>query len=145
GWGWISYWMPGVKPYEGLIVRDNVTYYQAHNSYLDVWLQLGVVGFLLFVGMLALTFVKVWRLAVRHTSALYLWPVLVFVALLAQNLTESRMIVELGWVLVLIFAIKVNEPAELLEPRGQAPKRLRMRLFGKLLNRVSQSGVVEEK
>lgn len=145
GWGWISYWMPGVKPYEGLIVRDNVTYYQAHNSYLDVWLQLGAVGFLLFVGMLALTFVKVWRLAVRHTSALYLWPVLVFVALLAQNLTESRMIVELGWVLVLIFAIKVNEPAELLEPRGQAPKRLRMRLFGKLLNRVSQSGVVEEK
>jgi O-antigen ligase len=143
GWGWISYWMPGVKPYEGLIVRDNVTYYQAHNSYLDVWLQLGVVGFILFAAMLVLTFIKVWRLAVRHTSALYLWPVLIFVALLAQNLTESRMIVELGWVLVLIFAIKVNEPAELLEPRGDAPKRLRMRLFGRLLNKMSESGRVD--
>ena len=145
GWGWISYWMPGVKPYEGLIVRDNVTYYQAHNSYLDVWLQLGVVGFILFIAMLALTFVKLWRLAVRHTSALYLWPVLVYVALLAQNLTESRLIVELGWVLTVIFAVKVNEPADSLEPRGQAPKRLRMRLFGRLLQKVSESGVVEPK
>jgi O-antigen ligase len=145
GWGWISYWMPGVKPYEGLIVRDNVTYYQAHNSYLDVWLQLGVFGFLIFVAMLALIFVKLWRLAVRHTSALYLWPVLIFVALLAQNLTESRLIVELGWVFVVIFAVKVNEPAEFLEERGEAPKRLRMRLFGKFLQRVSESGVVETK
>ena len=145
GWGWIGYWIPGVKPYEGLIVRDNVTYYQAHNSYLDVWLQLGIFGFILFVAMLALTFVKVWRLAVRHTNALYLWPVLVFVALLAQNLTESRMIVELGWVLVLIFAIKVNEPAEFLEPRGEAPKRLRMRLAGRFLQKVSESGRVEPK
>jgi len=67
-------------------------------------------------------------LAVRHTSPLYLWPLLVFVSLLMQNLTESRMIVELGWVLVVIFAVKVNEPAEFLEPRGKSPKRLRLRL-----------------
>ena len=143
GWGWISYWMPGVKPYEGLIVRDNVTYYQAHNSYLDVWLQVGIVGLLLLIAMLTFTFIKVWRLAVRHTSPLYLWPLLVFVALLVQNLTESRMIVELGWVLVVIFAIKVNEPAEMLEPRGQLPKRFGMRTFGKLLDKVSESGTVE--
>ncbi|MEY2945772.1 MAG: hypothetical protein RL243_527 [Actinomycetota bacterium] len=142
GWGWISYWMPGVKPYEGLIVRDNVTYYQAHNSYLDVWLQLGIVGFLLLVALLTLTFIKLWRLGVRHTSPLYLWPVLVYVALLAQNLTESRLIVELGWVLLVVLAVKVNEPAELLEPRGDEPKRLRMRLFGRILDRVSESGSV---
>ena len=142
GWGWISYWMPGVKPYEGLIVRDNVTYYQAHNSYLDVWLQLGIFGFLLLVALLTLTFIKLWRLGVRHTSPLYLWPVLIYVALLAQNLTESRLIVELGWVLLVILAVKVNEPAELLEPRGDEPKRLRMRLFGRILDRVSESGSV---
>jgi len=117
-----------------LIVRDNVTYYQAHNSYLDVWLQLGIIGFLIFVALLAITFVKLWRLAVRHTSPLYLWPLLVFIAILVQNLTESRMIVELGWLLVVIMAVKVNEPAEFLEPRGNSPKRLRMRIFGKALS-----------
>lgn len=122
GWGWISYWMPGVKPYEGLIVRDNVTYYQAHDSYLDVWLQLGFFGFLIFGAMLCFMFIKLWRLAARHTSPLYLWPLLIFVALLVQNVTESRMIVELGWVLVVTFAVKVNEPAELLEEKGTTPK-----------------------
>ena len=137
GWGWISYWMPGVKPYEGLIVRDNVTYYEAHNSYLDVWLQLGIFGLLLLIAVITFTFIKVWRLAVRHTSPLYLWPLLVLVSLILQNLTESRMIVELGWVLVVIFAVKVNEPAESLEPRGSSPKRLRMRVkaLAKLTNR----------
>jgi len=144
GWGWISYWMPGVKPYEGLIVRDNVTYYQAHNSYLDVWLQIGIVGFILFISMLVFVFIKLWRLGVRHTSALYLWPLLVFVALLVQNLTESRMIVELGWVLVVVFAIKVNEPAEMLEPRGNEPKRLRVPFVGGLLDKVSESGTVDK-
>lgn len=134
GWGWISYWMPGVKPYEGLIVRDNVTYYQAHNSYLDVWLQVGIFGMLLFLAVLTVTFVKLWRLAVRHTSPLYLWPLLVYVGLLVQNLTESRMIVELGWLLVVIFVVKVNQPASMLEPRGHSPKRWRIRIFGKLLN-----------
>jgi exopolysaccharide production protein ExoQ len=128
GWGWISYWMPGVKPYEGLIVRDNVTYYQAHNSYLDVWLQLGIVGFLIFVAMLVFLFIKLWRMAARHTSPLYLWPLLVFVALLVQNLTESRMIVELGWVLVVMFAVKVNEPAEKLEEQGTTTKLKRLSL-----------------
>lgn len=128
GWGWISYWMPGVKPYEGLIVRDNVTYYQAHNSYLDVWLQLGILGFALFVAMLVFLFIKLWRMAARHTSPLYLWPLLVFVALLVQNLTESRMIVELGWVLVVMFAVKVNEPAEKLEEQGTTKKLTRFTL-----------------
>ncbi|MEN9747873.1 MAG: hypothetical protein RLZZ603_565 [Actinomycetota bacterium] len=94
------------------------------------------------MALLTLTFIKLWRLGVRHTSPLYLWPVLVYVALLAQNLTESRLIVELGWVLLVILAVKVNEPAELLEPRGDEPKRLRMRLFGRILDRVSKSGTV---
>ena len=93
--------------------------------------------------MLVITFIKLWRLAVRHTSPLYLWPILVFVALLGQNFTESRMIIELGWLLVLIFAIKVNEPAETLEPRGAEPKRLGIRFFGRFLNRVSESGKVD--
>jgi O-antigen ligase len=73
GWGWISNWVPGVKPFEGLVVIDRVPYYQAHNAYLDVWMQVGLVGLLLLLTLSVLTFVKAWRLAVRHTSALYLW------------------------------------------------------------------------
>ena len=130
GWGWTGHWMPGVKPYDGLVVIRNVPYYQAHNAYLDVTLQLGIIGAILFAIMLLVTFVKLWRLAVRHTVSLYLWPILIFMGLLVWSLTESRMLIEIGWTLLMVFAIKVNEPDEMLEPRGRTPKRVRIFNFG---------------
>jgi exopolysaccharide production protein ExoQ len=136
GLGWISNWVPGVKPFEGLVVIDRVPYYQAHNAYLDVWMQIGLVGLLLFLAVIVLTFVKAWRLAVRHTSALYLWPVLSFVGLLVWSATESRMLIEIGWVLLVLFAVKVWEPEETLEPRGRSPKRVRLLGRGPLGSRL---------
>ena len=44
GWGWVGYWPPWVEPFDGLAVRNGVEYLQAHNAWLDVWLQLGIVG-----------------------------------------------------------------------------------------------------
>ena len=138
GWGWISHWVPGVEPFEGLVVIKNVPYYQAHNAYLDVAMQLGFIGLALFMLMILLTFIKLWRLAVRHTSALYLWPILLFMGLLVWSLTESRMLIEIGWVLLVVFAVKVNEPEEFLEPRGRSPKRARLLARGPLRSRLLQ-------
>jgi O-antigen ligase len=138
GWGWISNWVPGVKPFEGLVVIDRVPYYQAHNAYLDVWMQIGLVGLLLLLTLIVLTFVKAWRLAVRHTSALYLWPVLSFMGLLVWSATESRMLIEIGWVLLVLFAVKVWEPEETLEPLGRSPKRARLLGRGLLGSRLRQ-------
>ncbi len=129
--------MPGVEPYAGLVVINKVPYYQAHNAYLDVVLQLGLIGGAIFASLLLVTFIKIWRLAVRHTSALYLWPILVFVGILAQNLTESRMLIEIGWVMLTLFAIKANEPSDALEPKGKTPKRVRL-LYQGLLRNLSQ-------
>jgi exopolysaccharide production protein ExoQ len=127
GWGWSSYWVPWVEPYRGLVVINHVPYYQAHNAFLDVWMQLGIVGLGLFILLIGMTFVRLWRLAVRHTSPLYLWPILVFVGIVTQNLTESRILVEIGWVILVLFAVKVQEPAEFLEPLGRTPKRARLK------------------
>ncbi|MEN9749157.1 MAG: hypothetical protein RL149_235 [Actinomycetota bacterium] len=138
GWGWISYWVPGVKPFDGLVVINNVPYYQAHNAFLDMWLQLGLIGLLLLAALAVLTFVKLWRLGVRHTNPLYLWPMLVFFALLAQNLTESRMLLEIGWVLLALVAVKANDSDELLEPRGKTPKRVRLLGLGLRRNQSQQ-------
>lgn len=133
GYGWLSYWVPGVKPYDGLVVINHVPYFQAHNAYLDMWLQAGLFALITFVVLLVFTFVKLWQLAVRHTSALYLWPILVFMGLIVQNLTESRLLSESGWMLLMLFAIKVYEPSEMLEPMGRSPKRAR--LLGRGLRR----------
>lgn len=132
GWGWSSYWVPWVEPYQGLVVINKVPYYQAHNAFLDVWMQLGILGLGLFILLVGMTFVRLWRLAVRHTSPLYLWPILVFVGIITQNLTESRILVEIGWVIFVLFAVKVQEPAENLEPLGRSPKRARLKRLTKL-------------
>jgi hypothetical protein len=135
GYGWLSYWMPHLKPYEGLVKIEFVPYYQAHNAFLDMWLQGGLLAAGLLVALVAVTFVRLWQLAVRHTSALYLWPILVFVGIVVQNFTESRLLSELGWVLLTLFAVKVRDPEEWLEPLGRSPKRVRLLYQGLLRNR----------
>ena len=132
GWGWISSWMPDAKPFTNLIVLKGVHYYSAHNSFLEFWLQIGIVGFGLAIALVILTFVRLWRIGVRHTSKLYLWPVLVFVGLIVHNLIESRLLIENGWVLFVLFIVKANDPIDSLEPMGVPSKRVQRRQQGKL-------------
>lgn len=147
GWGWVSYWAPWVEPFDDLAVRKGVEYLQAHNAWLDVWLQLGIAG-LIVVGALAVaTLWRSWFLAVdrpflappaatasvtsvaaRGASviepvelrtaefdpvgvregpypATSLLPLLLITALLAQSLAESRLLIEYGWVLLVVLAV----------------------------------------
>lgn len=134
GWGWIGYWIPGVDPYEGLIIINGVPMYQAHNAYLDIWLQLGILGLLSLIWLMFSSFVRLWQVAVRHTNPLYLFPLFTFLVIAAQSLTESRLIIESGWILLVLLATKAREPFAELEPLGRTAKRLKllrlpMRLF----------------
>ena len=116
GWGWISYWAPWAEPFKSLDVQGGVTVMSAHNAWLDVWLQLGIAGLLAFAPLVVLSLWRVWFRAVDAprrgfgpplpyaTSAL--WPFLVMVALVVQSLTESRILIESGWLLLIIIAVK---------------------------------------
>jgi exopolysaccharide production protein ExoQ len=126
GWGWIGYWVPGVAPYEGLIVMNGVPMYQAHNAYLDIFMQLGVVGLGLLIWLLAVTFVRLWTVAVRHTNPLYLFPLFIFLVITAQSISESRLLIEAGWVLLVLLAVKSAGPFAELEPLGRTGKRSRL-------------------
>ena len=140
GWGWISHWIPGVPPYEGLIVIDQVPHYHAHNAFLDVWLQLGLVGLGVFVWLVASTFVRVWKIAVLHTNPLYLWPLFAFMVIATQALTESRLLIENGWVLLVLLALKSREPFDNLEPVGLTPKTKKLlRMFSKPFSSKAQA------
>ncbi|QBE49434.1 O-antigen ligase family protein [Leucobacter triazinivorans] len=116
GWGWVSYWAPWVEPFASLDEKAGVTVMSAHNAWLDVWLQLGIIGVLAFAPIVVLTMWRVWFRAVDPprrgfgeplpyaTSAL--WPFLVMVALLVQSLTESRLLIEGNWLLLILLAVK---------------------------------------
>lgn len=126
GWGWISYWVPGVEPFEGLIVINSVPMYQAHNAFLDIWLQLGIVGLVLLIWLMVSGFNRLWAVAVRHTNPLYLFPLFGFLVIAAQSLTESRLLIEISWVLLVLLTTKSREPFAELEPLGRTPKRLKL-------------------
>jgi len=115
GWGWVSFWAPWVEPFDNLVTRNGVIQLHAHNAWLDVWLQLGVVGLLVFGSLVVTTAIRSWLLAtdrvVTHQgdrgtfSSLSLLPPLLLTALLVQSLAESRILVEGGWVLLVILAV----------------------------------------
>ena len=122
GWGWIGYWIPGVEPWEGLIEINSVPMYQAHNALLDIWVQLGIAGLIAMIWLLLQSFVRLWHIAVRHTSPLYLYPLFIFLVIVAQSLTESRLLIEISWVLLVMVSVKSREGFTSLEPMGTSTK-----------------------
>lgn len=125
GWGWMGYWAPWVEPFHDLAVRKGVTYLQAHNAWLDVWLQLGIVGLVLFVAVIAGVVWRSWFQAIDRPrrslanelpyTATSLLPLLIVTALLAQSLAESRILVESGWVLLIVFVLVTKRQQLLAE------------------------------
>jgi exopolysaccharide production protein ExoQ len=120
GWGWISYWVPGLAPFDRPEFRiGGIQYLQAHDAWLDLWLQLGVIGVIVFAAFALSALVRSWILAVDRPrlgreparyDATTLLPVLILVALLAQSIAESRLLIEYGLFLLSLFAIKTKRP-----------------------------------
>ena len=145
GWGWISYWIPGIEPWEGLAVINGVPMYQAHNAYLDVAVQLGFIGLGIFLWLLAQAFIRSWHVAVRHTSPLYLYPLFALLVILGQSLTESRLLIEIGWVLLVVVLVKSREGFAELEPMGQSTKLTKIARFFRQAIRKLVPGKPEHK
>ena len=118
GWGWVSYWTPWVEPFDDLVVRAGVVQLHAHNAWLDVWMQLGIVGLVLFGTLVLTALVKAWQHAVDRPqelpdapqpyTAITLLPLLIMVALIVQSLAESRLLIEYGLVLLTVVAVKTK-------------------------------------
>jgi exopolysaccharide production protein ExoQ len=127
GWGWATYWNPESYPFTSRRFElGHVHYYQAHDAWLDVWLQIGIIGLVVFIAFVLSTAVRTWILAVDRTGVVFgqrgprdpisLLPVLIVIALVAQSFTESRLLIEYGMLLMTLFAVRSKR--ELTEPTG---------------------------
>lgn len=132
GWGYSTPWVPSEPAFDGWIVDHGVTVMQAHNMWLDVTLQLGIVGTVL-IALALLAFVwRSWFFAVdrprwdlvadRPFTALTLLPSLVAALLLVQGLAESAPLLNWGWLLIVLLAFKIKQ-APLV---GRGPSELRL-------------------
>ncbi len=125
GWGWISYWAPWVYPFQDLIVVHGVMYLQAHNAWLDVGMQLGWIGLIMFTVFVITAVWRAWFRAVdrprwdartdRPFVALHMLPLFILACLIAQSLAESRLLIEGGWALLVICAVATKLPDTLNE------------------------------
>lgn len=121
GMGWISYWAPWLPEFHNLAIVEGMPYHQAHNAFLDVWMQTGFIGLAVFIGLAFTTFIRTWWIAIDredtpivsastgsgrgHPAGLTAVPFLIMVALVVQGMTESRLLIEGGWFLLTYFAI----------------------------------------
>jgi O-antigen ligase len=111
GWGWVSYWPPFTSPYKDLIEHGGVNYLQAHDAWLDMFLQLGVVGLVVFGIFVLVTLVRSWIAAIDAAPGAGLvrvFPLLILVALLVHSIAESRLLIEIGFALLVVVAITVS-------------------------------------
>ena len=74
-----------------------------------MYLQVGIIGLLLFVALIALAFGRSWLLASNRRSTVYAWAPLVLVALLVTSVFESSILVEAGWMLLVICTVKASQ------------------------------------
>lgn len=119
GWGFSTPWLPWVPEFDGWIVDHGETVLQAHNVWVDVYLQLGAIGVALLVLTYAAYIWRSWFFAVdrprwdlrddRPFSPLSLLPTLVGAVLLVQGFAESTPLLLWGWMLVVMLGGKIKQ------------------------------------
>jgi O-antigen ligase len=109
GWGWVGPWPPEVFPFSALSSVPDRPADSALNAFLDVWLQLGIIGLILFIGMIGLAFTRSWLLAGARRSVVYMWPAATLVALIIVSLAESSLLFEFGWMTFVICCVKASQ------------------------------------
>ncbi len=132
GWGFSTPWITTDPAFDGWITDHGQTVMQAHNMWIDVYLQLGVIGVFLMV-MTYLAYIwRSWFFAVdrprwdlradRPYSPLTLLPTLLGAVLLVQGLAESSPLLLWGWMLVVLLAFKIKQSPHIGE--GAAEMRI---------------------
>ena len=106
GWGWIGGWRTDLPPFSLFADVSARVETSASGAYVDVWLQLGLVGLVIFLILLGLAFTRSWLLASRRRSEVYAWPALVLLALVANALAESSILGEFAWLTFVVCALK---------------------------------------
>jgi exopolysaccharide production protein ExoQ len=109
GWGWVGTWPTTAFPFDIINYNLGTTHDNGLNAFLDVYLQVGLVGLILFSTLIGLAFGRGWLLASNKHSVVYAWVPLVLVALLSTSVFESSILIESGWLLVVVCAVKSSQ------------------------------------
>jgi O-antigen ligase len=130
GWGFVGEWPSDVPPYSWIEQMTGDPHASALSAYIDVYFQVGVIGLILFGGLVGVALVRAWLLASSRRSPVYLWPALMLVVIAVTSVAESFAIVDGGWMLLVVCAVKAARDMSwrdaLARPAPAAPSSERL-------------------
>lgn len=100
GYGWAALWRPGSPTTEELWARGGFQFYHAHNGYLDVAAQLGIIGAVIAFGLILALLLNSTLRYLADPSAATAWPVLIVTLVLIYNATEVVGFKNATWILL---------------------------------------------
>lgn len=114
GWGWHGRWHDadgGSAPYPLNVINFTLDdrHASALSAFFDVLIQVGWAGLLLFAGFCLVAMVRSWLVAGERRSVVYAWTPLMLVALLVDSVFESFTLSGLGWMMLVVCAVRAGQ------------------------------------
>lgn len=109
GFGWYGSWTRYDFPFYTINFQLGERHASALNAFVDVLLQLGWVGLLLFAALTGMAVVRSWLVATERRAVVYAWTPLTLVALLVDSIFESFTLTGFGWVLLVVCAVRASQ------------------------------------
>ena len=120
GWGWFGAWDVDEQPFAALNQLLGEHHTTALNAYVDALLQLGWAGLLLICALGAVALVRSWVDASQRRSVVYAWTPLTLVALAVTSVFESFTLYGVGWMLLVLCAVRAGQSRGWRERLGTA-------------------------
>lgn len=124
GWSFFGTWEDEPFPTNVIDLSLGWVNESALNAYIDVVLQLGWVGLFLFAAFSLLALARAWLAAADRRSVVYSWLPLTLVAVLVESAFESYAISDLGWLLLVVCAVRAGQERSwrvVLDPTAPLP------------------------
>lgn len=107
GWGYEAFWRGWTGPSFQVSAAVHFLVFHAHDGYLDLWLQTGIVGMALFAAVYGRAWWRVWQRVGRGRLEGLLWPLSVLVIVGLYGLDENTVLVPNGifWMTLVMAAV----------------------------------------
>jgi O-antigen ligase len=124
GNGYGSFWRGWDGPSAEVWRAINFDAPHSHNGFLDLWLELGLIGVALLIGPLVNTAIKVFR-NLRHDPEVTDLALVILVSLLLFNLTESSLLgrTSVFWIVTFTMMMKVQDLSRLYQGSERNQRR----------------------
>jgi exopolysaccharide production protein ExoQ len=121
GYGYSSFWLGKEGPAADIWYETSFIAPNAHNGFLDLLVDLGVVGLVLFLSSFIRNYMRAFTWLRLNPTAEGLLPILFLTFLLLFNLTETTMLESAPWVMIFYTALTTGLLTESISSDCDSP------------------------